>query len=244
MCVLVVICYKNDPEHTFEYLEKLHKDHNLNPIFFWLLGDYATYDKNIDWDNKNLQRLIRKIAAQYQVGIHPSYQSNSDFEILKKEIQRLETIVKDTAPPQYSGFKTTKISRQHYLKLTFPETYRNLLAAGITEDYTMGYADDIGFRAGIATPYFWYDLEREQATNLKIHPFAFMEVTIKEYLNLSPEEALEQVRPLIEATKEVGGTLITLWHNSTLTDSNAPYETGSNWAGWRKVYEGILEMAK
>ncbi len=241
---LVVISYKNDPEHTFEYLEKLHKTHNLNPIFFWLLGDYSTYDKNIDWQNKNFQRLIRKIAAQYRVGIHPSYQSNSDFGALKNEIHRLETIVKDNAPPQYLGFKTTKISRQHYLKLTFPETYRNLIAAGISEDYTMGYADDIGFRAGIATPYFWYDLEQEQATNLKIHPFAFMEVTIKDYLRLSPEEALVQVRPLIEATKEVGGTLITLWHNSTLTDSKATDETGSNWAGWRRVYESILELAK
>ena len=120
------------------------------------------------------------------------------------------------------------------MKLRFPETYQNLLKVGILEDYSMGYADDIGFRAGIATPFYWYDLENEQATALKIHPFAVMEVTMQQYLQLSPEEAVEQVKPLIAATKAVGGTFSTLWHNSTLSNIE-------EWEGWRKVYEKIIK---
>ena len=128
------------------------------------------------------------------------------------------------------------LSRQHFLKLTFPNTYRHLIQVGIQSDYTMGYADNIGFRAGIATPFYWYDLENEAMTNLKIYPFQVMEVTLKEYLKLSPEEAIVYVKPLIEATKAVGGTFTTLWHNSTLSETEG-YE------GWRRVYEAILEEA-
>ena len=219
----------NDPEFNFSYMENLHKKYNLDPLFFWLLADHGEFDKNIDWQNKRLQSLIRRIAQKYRVGIHPSYQSNTAFSILKMEKERLEKIT--NSPPL-----SIKRSRQHFLKLRFPETYHNLLKAQILEDFSMGYADDIGFRAGIATPFYWYDLENEQETPLKIHPFAVMEVTLQQYLQLSPEDAVEKVKPLIVATKAVGGTFTTLWHNSTLSNIE-------EWEGWREVYEKVIKEA-
>jgi hypothetical protein len=207
-------------------MEKLHKKHNLNPFFFWLLADHGEFDKNIDWQNGRLQSLIRRIAHKYGAGIHPSYQSNAAFPILKMEKERLENILK--LPPL-----SILRSRQHFLKLRFPDTYRNLLKAGILEDFSMGYADDIGFRAGIANPFYWYDLENEQVTVLKVHPFQVMEVTLQQYLELSPDEAIEKVKPLVAAIKAVGGTFTTLWHNSTLSNID-------EWEGWRKVYEEVI----
>ena len=192
------------------------------------MGDYGEFDKNIDWQNSRLQNLIRKIAKKHPVGIHPSYQSNTDYAILKSEIKRLQHIVSTPNPQPPSQF-----SRQHYLKLSFPETYQRLIKAGITDDFSMGYADNIGFRAGIATPFYWYDLENEQVTHLRIHPFVIMEVTLQQYLKLTPDEAFERVKPLINATKAVGGTFTTLWHNSTLSDVG-------EWKGWRGLYEKIL----
>jgi hypothetical protein len=224
-----LVGFINDPEFNFDYMEKLHKKHNLNPLFFWLLADHGEFDKNIDWQNGRLQSLIRRIAHKYGVGIHPSYKSNTSFPILKMEKGRLENMLK---LPPLSIIR----SRQHFLKLRFPETYRNLLKANILEDFSMGYADDIGFRAGIATPFYWYDLENEQVTPLKIHPFQVMEVTLQQYLALSPDEAIEKVKPLIVATKAVGGTFTTLWHNSTLSDVD-------EWKGWRKVYESVIAEA-
>lgn len=228
----------DDPEYTFEYIEKLNKKYEnkvLKPLFFWLLGDYGEHDKNIAWDNLNLQRLIRRLAKKYDVGIHPSYASNDDKAILKEEKSRLQKILSHT--------EGVTRSRQHYLKLNFPTTYRRLIESGITDDYSMGYSDDIGFRAGIATPFYWYDLENEQMTTLRIHPFQVMEVTLNEYLNLSPDEAIEAVKPIIESIKEVGGTFTTLWHNSTLIDDDSEIEDSRHYKGWRKVYEKVLELA-
>ncbi|NJN34523.1 MAG: hypothetical protein HC817_09980 [Saprospiraceae bacterium] len=94
------------------------------------------------------------------------------------------------------------------MKLNLPETYRTLLENGIEADFSMGYADDIGFRAGIATSFFWFDLGRNEPTALKIFPFAVMDVTLKEYLKLSPDEAIETVRSIIAATKKRGRNIL------------------------------------
>src|SRR5690606_12639845 len=126
-------------------------------IFFWLMADYGKFDKNNPVNNLEFQKQIQSVSKWAETGIHPSYASNSNPEKLKTEIQRLEKI---------SGQKITK-SRQHYIKLNLPETYQNLIEQGIEEDYTMAYADETGFRAGTCTPFFWYDLSREEKTNLK-----------------------------------------------------------------------------
>jgi hypothetical protein len=215
-----------DPFYTFDYLENLHQKYQLSPIWFFLLGDYGEFDKNVPIKNKAFQNLIKSINSQYPTGIHPSYQSNSAVAILKKEKERLEKIAQ----------KNVTQSRQHFLKLNLPETYQTLLKTGITDDYTMGYASQIGFRASIATPFFWYDLTSEKTTNLQIHPFQIMDVTLQQYLKLSPEQAFVQSVNLIKEIKSVGGTFVSLWHNSSFSNEK-------KWDGWKRVYERILEVA-
>ena len=126
------------------------------------------------------QKLIQRISKEYEIGIHPSFAGfvHGCHGKVIKEKERLEKIVEK---------KITK-SRQHYLNLKFPKTYQNLIKAGITEDYTMGFADQIGFRAGTCTPYYFYDLENETKTDLLIVPFQVMDGTLLHYLKLSPDE--------------------------------------------------------
>jgi hypothetical protein len=52
-----------------------------------------------------------------------------------------------------------------------PETFRHLLDTGIQEDFSMGYGSINGFRASVASPFYWYDLEKEQTTYLLLYPF-------------------------------------------------------------------------
>ena len=65
------------------------------------------------------------------------------------------------------------ISDYLFLNLT-----RILIDAGIAEDYSMGYPDEPGFRAGIARPYYFYDVAEDHQTNLKIFPFQVMDATL------------------------------------------------------------------
>ena len=210
---------KEDPFYTFDFLNHLHQRHHLSPIYFFLIGDYSEYDKNIHFENKAFQMLIKTIAKQYEIGLHPSYTSNAKAGQLAIEKKRLERVTNQ---------KINK-SRQHFLKVSIPETYRNLLENGIKKDYTMGYAMTTGFRASIANTYFWYDLEQEEITDLQIVPFQVMDVTLRDYMKLSEEEAISEIQLLIKNTKVVDGVFCTLWHNSTLDEV------------WAKVYETVFE---
>ena len=122
-------------------------------------------------------------------------------------------------------------------RLQLPRSYRILQHAGLRHDYTMGYADAIGFRAGISVPYPFYDLERDMETELTIHPFCVMDTTMQKYLKLSPEEAVEAYRRLIADIKTVDGTFCCIIHNQNLCEL-------FGWKGWRTVYEQMLDLAK
>ena len=100
----------------------------------------------------------------------------------------------------------------------------------------MGYADVPGFRAGLCTPFKFYDIDKEQKTNLTIHPFAVMDATLKYYLKISPDQAMEHISPLIKEVKKWNGTFISLWHNESLSNNKI-------WKGWKTVYEKMVKEA-
>jgi hypothetical protein len=118
--------------------------------------------------------------------------------------------------------------------LNFPVTYQNLQKLNILRDYTLGFAREAGFRAGIARPYHFYDLEKEEQSDLIMVPFQYMDGTLQQYKRCSPEEAKEIIKILIDETKRVGGLFVSLWHNTSLTDED-------EWKGWRDVFEFSLK---
>jgi len=217
---------KKDPFDTFGFQFELLKKYNLSPIYFILFADYGHYDKNIHVFNRKFHSLIKSIADYANVGIHPSFASNGNPEKLFTEIARLSKVLN----------REVVCSRQHFLKLSFPSTFRNLISADIKEDFSLGYASQIGFRAGICDPFFFYDLDMETETKLKLFPFSFMEGTLRDYQNVSALDAIQYIKPLIDEVKAVNGTFISLWHNESLSNEN-------RWIGWNKVYEEMIQLA-
>jgi hypothetical protein len=222
----VLLGLEKDPYDTYDFQLDIIKKHKLKTIYFFLLGDYGVNDKNLPIESKKFQSLIKMLGDYAQIGIHPSYGSNSSKEQLKKEVERLSKVL----------HREITNSRQHFLKLTLPETYRNLIDLDITDDYTMGFASQVGFRASICSPFNFYDLDMELETKLKVHPFAIMEGTLKYYMKIHHEDALLKIKPLIDEVKAVNGQFISLWHNDTLNDQK-------QWQGWRAVYEEMVNYA-
>src|SRR5690606_26090271 len=109
-----------------------------------------------------MQGLIRRLK---NVGIHPSYFSSSDESLIASEKSLLEKITSTNIAS----------SRQHYLKFELPNTFRALINAGITDEYSMGFGTINGFRASTSHSFLWYDLAEEQTTVLRIHPFCYMD---------------------------------------------------------------------
>jgi hypothetical protein len=216
---------KRDPYDTYDIFFDTHQKYGIKPIWFFLVGNGGKFNNNVSADKQGYKDLIKNIAQKSEVGIHPSYKTGKDQSIMQEEIKNLEGII---------DRKVTK-SRQHYLKLHFNETYRNLLSSGITEDYTMGYATNLGFRAGTCTPFFFYDLQEEEETSLKVFPFEIMDITLNRHKKFNVTEAISSIESIIEKIKHVDGTFISIWHNEALSDHG-------HWKGWETVYREMLRF--
>lgn len=199
---------KDDPFQNFDMQFKMHKKYKLKPVYFVNLGNLSRFDKNVSYKNKKLRKLLKEVSKHAEMGIHPSYYTGENPEKIEIEKNRLEDII---------GKEVTR-SRQHFVKLQFAETYRNLINVGIQEDYTMGYPSQAGFRAGICTPFNFYNLKDEVETSLKVFPFVFMDTAFLYYLKMDNEEIKQYLRLMINEVKDLNGHLMGIWHNYALSN--------------------------
>lgn len=218
---------QKDPFDAFGWLNKLHEQYNLKPYYFFLVPEKrGRYDKNIPPSCSAMQRLIRDHVIRYPIGIHPSWKSGDNVLLLKKEIETLSMLI---GSPVVS-------SRQHYIRFNLPGGYRRLIDNGIQFDFSMGYGSINGFRASVASPFYWYDLEKEQQSNLLLFPFCYMEANSFYEQKFSAGQALEEMRHYYNVAKSVNGYFIMIWHNSFLG-------TDRLYKGWRGIYEQFIKEA-
>lgn len=232
--IKVLLGLQKDPFDAYDWLDELHRKNNLQPLYFFLAAEKnGVYDKNILPHKDAIWQLIKRHAKKYTVGIHPSWQSSDNRVLLKKEIKQLEAMIEDRSMNHQPS--TILYSRQHYIRFTMPETYRRLQEAGITNDYTMGYGSINGFRASVAASFYWYDLEKEEQTGLRIHPFCFMEANSYYEQKYTAAQAMDELMHYYKVCKAVNGQLIAIWHNNFLG-------TDKKFAGWREVYEFFVKV--
>jgi hypothetical protein len=216
-----------DPYDAYGWMDQLHQQFKLKPYYFFLVSkDTGRLDKNIDPKNPEFIQLIRDTASKYDIGLHPSWASGDLPSLLTSEKHRLEDISQ----------RRIHDSRQHFIRFQLPATYRRLISLGLNCDYSMGYGSINGFRASIATPYYWYDLKNEEKTELRIFPFCFMDANAYYEQGLSAPAALEELDQYLKQIKSVGGTMITIWHNSFLG-------TDESFAGWKETYHEFISRA-
>ena len=221
----VTLNIKKDPFDNFQKILDIKKAKDINTIFFCSIGDYTTFDTNVSASKTKYRLLLKDLVDYASVGLHPSYFTMQNPALLKKEKGRLENI---TNIPVIR-------SRQHYLRFNLPETYQQLIDLEIEEDHSMGYASNVGFRASTCTPFYFYDLDFEIQTPLKIFPFALMDTTLNDYLKITPKQSLGKIRDLRNEVKAVNGTFITLFHNESLSNH-------LRWRGWKRLYESMIKI--
>ena len=214
-----------DPYDCFEWLDALHLYCRVKPYYFFLVAKKkSTYDKNCDTANKSFSELVEYYANTYKIGIHPSWQSGDDPGLLKEEKEWLE-VVSD---------RPVKYSRQHYIRLTMPETYRRLIVNGIEKDFSLGYGSINGYRASVCSSYYWYDLEKEETTSLLLYPFCFMDANSFFEQKQTPQQTYEELMHYYHQVKKYNGIFISIWHNHILG-------TSRQFKGWQQLFELFMK---
>lgn len=215
---------QKDPYDTFEIIREIGLK-NKETKLFWLVGERAERDRNISIDNLEHQQLIASLDRDFEVNLHPSYNSNGCDQLIEKEKISIQFVL---------GREVIR-SRQHYLRFELPRTHNSLLNVGFLHEYSMGFAERIGFRSGTARSHFWFNLEVNERTRLHIHPFAYMDGTLNEYMRLSVEESMLKVQELYNEVCRFGGDFIFIWHNETIGDYK-------KWKGWSELLHFTLNL--
>ena len=216
---------QKDPFDCYDELDQLHASNHHQPIYFFPVGKKrSSLDKHIDPDNTAYQSLIKSIAQKATIGLHPSIYSSQHPEALAEEKKTLEDIIG----------RSVNQSRQHYLRFTLPVTYRQLIEAGITDDYSMGYGKVNGFRASTSRSFLWYDLNREESTSLRIHPLVWMDANSYYEQKMNAEKATEEFLYYQKKIELVNGTFIAVSHNHLIAER-------SEWKNWSQQYHRLLK---
>ena len=198
----VLFRMEKDPFDTYEEQIKVHRENNIQTLYFILFANYASNDKNISVNNRKFQVLIKSIADYCHVGIHSSFASAFFSDKLLFEIQRFGKILNREI------FKC----RQHFLYLNMPLVYRNFLNCDIYEDYSMGYVNTPGFRAGTSRAFYFFDLDYDRTTKLKVFPFSFTDSALRNGFSQNT------YRDILQRTRDVGGSMILLWNNEVFCE--------------------------
>lgn len=216
----------NDPYDTFSTIREIHQRFPQTKVF-WLIGKRGKKDRNISIKNKKHQQLIKSLVDEgLDVGLHPSFGSFLKKDVIQSEKKELEDVCG----------KSISNSRQHFLRFEIPSTFAHLLTAGFTHEYSMGYAETVGFRVGTARAHRWFDVSKNEVSNLVIHPFVYMDGTLREYMKLSIEESKILVKELHDEVSTYGGDFIFIWHNETIGNYG-------NWKGWKEVLDYTLTLS-
>lgn len=229
---------EDDPYYTFPWMFEQNKQlRNLvskdvcRSFLFVRSGGTSKQDKpHYSLTNRDVSQLIQKsLTNGITIGLHSSYQAGLSPALIEKEKKKLEDAIA----------QTIRCNRHHYLASREPEDMTQLEAAGITDDFTMGYADIAGFRLGTCRPVRWINPVNRRLSSVLLHPLTIMDCTLEEkkYMGLGFDEALVYCQNLTEQVRNSGGDLTVLWHNTSAQENTNSY--------LRKLYSQLLnELAK
>ncbi len=195
---------QSDPYDNFEYLVDLHKKLDLKSIFFFQFAAYSTYDKNVSPNHNKFRYLIKSISDYSTVALAASYSSFSNVELLKKERKDLAGVIN----------RSVDASRMRYNRIQIPQSYRDLIEAEFTDDYTMGYTHELGFRAGTCSTFYFYDINLEIQQPIRVHPFAVHDYALNNFK--TKEAMLEGVNGIYQQVKNVKGEFLSIFSNELL----------------------------
>lgn len=218
----VRIKLKKDPYDKIDYFINKSEEIGVKSIFYFLVGQHC--DKDADFDLKKLKRYLEKIKERgHFIGLHPSFLSYEDINILKNDKETLENI---------SQNKIT-FSRQHYLRFNVPHTFIDLESIGILNDSSFGFTDRVGFRTGCCYSYKIFDFINKKTLNLYEHPLIVMDGVI---IEMNKEKAKKEIFEVMDEVKKYNGKMVILWHNSS-------FEV-DKWEKFQELYSEIIEEVR
>ncbi|MBC8986235.1 hypothetical protein H9X96_10660 [Pedobacter sp. N36a] len=167
-------------------------------------------------EHQSLAKPMRRAFNFMNQMITAQFGGKRKEEQMSRIRQLIERMEKDghAAPPEFL-LPNTQLHTNWQEKLNLPKSYIQLSAKHIACDYSMYYPDTPGFRAGTCSPFYWYDLQIEKQSQLKIFPFAvsYAGIVTGKKTNKDPLLLLNE---LMDHVKFVDGSFYSLWQHKVI----------------------------
>ena len=197
-------------------------ERNLDCAVYWKASPPGSLDSGYDPRHAKVREFAGWLTDhQIESGFHPGYETYHAPVKLRRELLVLREAL---------GEEGALGGRQHYLRWS-PQTWIHWEACGLSYDSTVGFAEQIGFRAGTCIPYRpWLFALNRESTLLEI-PLLVMDCTLIEHMKLSEEGALRAVTDCIDRCRLAGGVFTLNWHNNNFLQPR-----------YRNLFERLLPL--
>jgi len=186
------------------------------PFRPWQLSSWRLALGYYDLFNPRVQMVIKDLDRQgWEIGLHGSYLSFQDVNLLKKEKTELESIV---------GHPVEGV-RQHYLNLD-QGSWARQAEAGFLYDASFGFTDEIGFKEERYHPFM-------PLANQRFHviPLAIMDGCV-----IRKQNPLADALRVIDLARDKGACLVLNWHQERFNEKEFP--------GWKDLYVRLIEECR
>jgi len=222
-----------NPYWQFEDIMKLEDDLGVRSSFYFLNEQHLFSDRpfrelfspkawklyigRYDIESKDIRDIIQELdLGGWEVGLHGSYNSYDNLDILRNEKVTLEKLSKSSI---IGG-------RQHYLNRNTPETWEIQRSIGLKYDSSLGSSETFGFQHGYLPLYPFND-------NFIVFPLTLMETTVmrgRDYQN-----AKKICFDLLDEAQSNDAIMTVLWHPRFFCEDVYP--------GYKSLYIELIEEA-
>ena len=228
--VLNGLVSRQNPALSFDQMTSAEQRFFFKSSFYFMLGKpglQTLLSSDVTYDLAKpeiLQKAKEVLGKGFEVGLHASRNTFLDSQTLQEEKTKLEHLIESPI----SGL------RQHFLRARFPESWVDQKECGFSYDTTLGFADQAGYRASFAFPFYVYDLTNDRKLDFMELPLVVMDRTYSKYLCVSPEEMKRHVIGMFTELEDFGGLATILWHTHMVGALGFP--------GYPRLYEEILDF--
>ncbi|MBF4985007.1 hypothetical protein FNJ87_11895 [Nonlabens mediterrranea] len=200
-----------DPYDVYDIILRIYKEslaklpktikNSRRVLYLFHLGDYNYIDNGVSYRSRSYQELIKHIADYVEIGLRFSFANGE--EKIEKETERYESITNRPLSKTMTAFS----------KISMPGHYKRLVDMDTIEDYSMGYTNVPGYRASTSNSFYFYDLDYEVQTPLRVLPYALHYRSIEHFM-LNGQQAI--IDNLLKKATIASGNFIVVFDNAQL----------------------------
>lgn len=203
---------------SFNVLDEIHI--TQRPKSDWILKDgWKLFAGRYDITDPHLVSQLKVLDdLGWEIALQGSYTSSENPERFAYEKNRIESTI-DT---EIIG------NRQHYWRLSQPDTWKHLRETGVKYDTSLGSSTEIDFQHG-------YDLLRPFDDDFIVFPWSLMDGAVMNS-GETTTEIKENCREVLRKAKANQSVIVADWHTGGIFNEKERPE-------WGMMYEWLIEEA-